>query len=92
MTLKDQLQRHTSSRDPDGLLDTSSLTTVGHHPHRDITDDTLILDEQANSILDDDLVEAQLTGRVVSPITAALTRSASPFTGHKALPHYSMPL
>ena len=90
MTLKDQLQRHTSSRDPDGLLDTS-LTTIGH-PHRDISDDSLILDEQANSILDDDLVEAQLTGRVVSPITAALTRSASPFTGHKALPHYSVPL
>lgn len=68
-------------------LNTMSMNAVPLKP--DI--DALLLDQQAKKIVDD-LFEPQLNGRAVSPIRVAFTRSRSPFRGHRALPHYPVPL
>lgn len=76
---------------PSRLETTSEIPTrlrsISHKP--DI--DALLLDHQAAKIVDD-LIDPQLIGRDVSPIRAAFTRSGSPFRGHRALPHYPVPL
>jgi len=105
MTLKDQLEqeiqkRHMylchASRDSNDMPgrrskpNTSLATSVGLARKSDV--EALLLDHQAQKIVDD-LVEPQPSiGRAMSPIRAAFTRSRSPFRGHRALPHSPVPL
>ena len=99
MTLKDQLEQEIGRRQfylahtTDDLSQlrsrlNTSLTSASP-PHKPDVE-SVIVDHQANMV--DDLVEPLLIGRAISPIRAAFTRSSSPFTGHRALPHSPVPL
>ena len=106
--MKDQLEQeignrqlylaHTSrdvdelSEIPTRLENVSEIPTRLNPAPRKSDIEALLLDQQAKKIVDD-LVEPQLIGRAVSPIrVAAFSRSRSPFRGHRALPHYPVPL